>query len=111
MEPGAVVSNLRGGYIERYSVDLLTKVFAMRVSVLENATLSMYDVTFQNVSQFSFKDTAASEWERLELTDIWVDAAPAASKSEEWEVTLNFWDLAEVELRCARITVDGEVVH
>jgi len=106
-----LAKNLSGGYIERHTFDLGAKAFTMNVSVLENAVLSMYAVTFVSVSHFAFVDNQVGEWERLELTQMWIVASPAASGSEEWEVTLSLWDLAQVELRCAAISVDGESVR
>ena len=79
--------------------------------MLENGKLSTYDVLFRSVSYFSFADNQAGDWDRLELTDLWVDALPAASSTEEWEVTMSLWDLAQVKVRCSGIALDGEVVR
>jgi len=99
---------LCAGYIEQHLFDLERKLFSITVHVLEDATLSVYDVQFLGVSRFLFEDNQAGEWERLQLTELWLDAAPEASGTEEWEVTLSLWDLAHISVKCTGIVIDGE---
>jgi hypothetical protein len=99
--------SLNGGYIEDYNFDLHRDLFTMRVDVLEHGELSSYDVRFENVSHIAADSESRHHKERLELTEIWIDATPEASPSEEWGITISMWDLTHIRLRCSVITVDG----
>jgi hypothetical protein len=105
------IDALNAGYIDSHLLDLGKKSFRMEVHVLDRAALSVYDVTFHGVSHFNFDDQQVGEWERLQLTEIWIDNAPENSGSEEWEVSFSLWDLAHVKLRCMSITVDEEAIR
>ena len=50
------------------------------------------------------------EWEKWEVTDLWIDESPEQSSTRTWAISFNFWDLAEMTLRCDTITVNGEVL-
>lgn len=99
--------SVAGGYIEQHTLNLTSKSFALVVHVIVNAVLKAYDLTFEHVSHFAFDDNQVGEWERIQLTELWVDAAPETSATEEWEVTISLWDLAHIRLRCMRVLVDG----
>ena len=111
MDRRSFIGTLSGGYIEAYSLDLRKRSFAIEVHVLNNETLSVYHVTFHGVSHFAFDDERTEDWDRLELTEMWIDAGPESSQSEEWEVKFSMWDLSHVELHCTSITVDEEAVR
>lgn len=113
MERGMLSGSLNGGYIEQYNFDMRRNLLSMQVDVLENDVLSSYDVEFQQVSHFAFETetrTGTPE-DRLELTELWIDAAPETSSSEEWTVTISMWDMTHVTIRCSTITVDGDVLR
>lgn len=99
------------GYIEQHALDLRSKTFGLVVHVIVNGVLTIYDVAFEHVSHFMFDDNQVGEWERIQLTELWVDAAPETSASEEWEVTISLWDLAHIRLRCMRVLVDGDLLE
>lgn len=82
----------------------------MRVDVLENGTLSQYDVTFSGVSQLQFDSESDSTGDRLELTDLWIEMSPENSSTEEWGVLISIWDLTHLRIRCSTITVDGDAL-
>jgi hypothetical protein len=105
--------SLNGGYIEQYDFDMRRNLIAMRVDVLENGALSSYDIRFEQVSRFVFETESRSGGaeDRLELTELRIDAAPEASSSEEWEVTISMWDMTHLTLRCSAITIDGDVLR
>jgi len=102
--------SLAGGYIESYKFELEEKRIMLRIDVLENGRLSSYDVVFRGVSHFSFDDERVSSWERIELTDLSIDAAPEGSSSEEWLIDLNLWDTAHLTVRCATISINDELL-
>ena len=108
MNRDTLAHTLSGGYIERHAFDIEKRLFLMNVHVLENGVLSTYDVRFQGISLFSFTDNQAGEWERIQLTELWIDAKPEESGTEEWEVTMSLWDLAHLKLRCSNITIDDD---
>jgi len=103
---------LNGGYIEEYEFDMLRNRFNMRVDVLENGAPSSYNVRFEKVSHFQFDTESPSEGgDRLQLTELWIDAPPEKSSSEEWEVTISIFDMSHIRLRCSVISVDGTVLR
>jgi hypothetical protein len=113
MERGMLSGSLNGGYIEQYNFDMRRNLLSMRIDVLENDVLSSYDVEFQQVSHFVFETetrTGSAE-DRLELTELWIDAAPETSSSEEWAVTISMWDMTHITIRCSTITVDGDALR
>jgi len=110
MHREAFSAALDGGYLSEYSLDLLAKSFTMQVEVLDNGVLSTYEVSFAGISFFEFSDEKANRWERIELTEVRLEEPPEGSRTEEWKVWLNFWDAAELSLRCAVIRVDGNVL-
>ena len=110
MHREAFSSALDGGYVRAYSLDFLSKAFEMQVDVLDNGVLSTYDVLFSGITFFEFSDAHSNRWERIELTEVRLEEPPEGSRTEEWKVWLNFWDAAEVSLRCAVIRVDGAVL-
>jgi len=102
---------LSGGYIDNYAWDLLQKSMTMEVEVLDSGILSRYQITFEGVSRSTFEDEALSPWERLELTELFVERAPEESGTEEWEIRMNFWDLASLAIRCKAVSIDGEALR
>ena len=103
---------LNGGYIEEYELDMRRNRFSMRVDVLENGALSSYNVRFEKVSHFQFDTESLSEGgDRLQLTELWIDAPPEKSSSEEWEVTISIFDMSHIRLRCSVISVDDAVLR
>src|SRR5262245_37205615 len=100
-----------GGYIERYVLDLAQKRFDARVEVLSEGVLAQYDLTFEELSDFSFDDESVAEWERLQLSDIWVDETPAESSREEWGVTISLWDVGYLKIRSAAVLIDGDLLR
>jgi hypothetical protein len=111
MRSEALSAALEGGYLSDYSLDLLTKSFAIKVEVLEGGKRSDYEVDFTGISFFEFRDEKANRWERIELTEVRIEESPEGSSTEEWKVWLNFWDASELSVRCATIRVDGEVLR
>jgi len=108
MNVQAFRKSIAAGYIERHVLDLTSKSFLLTVHVLSNGILTVYEIGFEHVSHFVFDDNQVGEWERIQLTELWMDAAPETSASEEWEVTISLWDLAHIRLRCMRVLVDDE---
>ena len=111
MERRLFAKSLNEGYIERHTLDLSHQRFAIQVHVLERGVLSVYEVEFAGVSHFQFDDKQVGDWERLQLTQLWIDEAPENSGTEEWAVSFSLWDLAHVTLRCTSISIDGESVR
>jgi hypothetical protein len=113
MERAVLGRSLQGGYIEEYEFDMRRNSVSMRVDVLENDVLSRYDLEFHQVSYFSFETETrkGSAGDRLEITELWIDATPEASGSEEWELTISMWDLSHLRIRCSTIVVDGMVLR
>lgn len=103
---------LNGGYIEDYDVDMRQNLVSMRVDVLDNGVLSSHDLRFEKLSRFLFETESRSDaGDRLELTELWIERAPEASSSEEWDVTISIFDMSHVRLRCSVIVLDGEVLR
>lgn len=96
------------GFIAGYSLDLLDKSFSLRVEVLRDEGLSLYDVRFATVSHWSFTAERANPWERIEITDLEIEQGPEASPSEEWHLWFNFWDTAELRVRCGSVLIDDD---
>jgi hypothetical protein len=111
MRREALSAALEGGYLSESSLDLLNKFFTIQVEVLEGGRLSNYEVSFMDISLFEFRDEKANRWERIELTEVRIEEWPEGSSTEEWKVWLNFWDAAELSLRCATIRADGEALR
>lgn len=102
---------LVGGSIEQYDFDIRRNRLTMRIGVLENGVLSVYAIEFEKVSRFEFETESKSDaGEHLELTEIWIEVAPEASRSEEWEVTVSVFDMTHLHVRCSTIWVDGELL-
>lgn len=99
---------LAGGYFQSYELNLLEKAFLMQIHVLDQGVLSSYDVTFEGISRLLIEDETASSWERIELTDIWIESGPEGSSAEEWEILMSLWDVVHIRIRCASLLVDGE---
>ena len=108
MDRSVLKPSLVGGYIERYAINLTTKTVELEVHVLERGVLSRYNVLFAEVSHLTYEDAKTNPWERLELSDLWIDAGPEQSQTEEWEVTLSLWDVAQLRIRAANVSVDGD---
>lgn len=98
------------GYITRHALDLYRNVFAMRVDVLDNGVTSSYDIEFAKIAHFEMDSESRHDKERIELTELWIDAGPSASPAERWSVTISIWDLTHVRLRCGLIKVDGQAL-
>ncbi|SRR6266540_3086472 len=111
MEPAELSHALSGGYVLRYALDLLAKTFSLGVEVLENGVLSHYEIVFRGVSHFALEDQSLGGWERIELTEIMIDKLPQESSTEEWELSMNLWDIAELSVRCQSIEVDGAPIE
>lgn len=113
MDRAMLSRSLNGGYIEQYDFDMRRNRMTMRIDVLENGVLSSHDVRFDQISRFTFETESRSGGtdDRLELTELWIEAAPEASSFEEWSVTISMWDMTHLTLRCSAITVDGEVLR
>lgn len=112
MKRADLAGTVSGGYIEDYELDLRNKVLMLRVDVLDGDALTSYDLRFQLVSHFEYDTESRSDKEaRLQLTELWLDMTPEASRTEEWEVTISIFDLSHIRLRCSIITIDGEVVR
>src|SRR5260370_75635 len=99
---------LSGGYISRYDFDMGKNLFVLQVDVLENGVLSTHEVRFEKVSRFLFETESPFEGDRLEVTEIWIDAAPEGSSSEEWSIIISIWDLTHLRVRCTSIDVNGD---
>ena len=112
MDRAMIGDMLAGGYIEDYSFDMRRNAFAMRVDVLENGTLSRYDVVFARVSQFSFESETrrGSLEDRLEVTEFTIESGPESSATEEWNVVISMWDTSFLRVRCSSIEVDAEAL-
>ena len=110
MQRESFATALEGGFIEEYSLDLLAKALTMRVDVLDAERLSSYQIGFVGISLLEFHDESVRQWERIEVTEIRIEEAPERSSTEEWKVWINFWDAAQLTLRCAAIRVDGEAL-
>jgi hypothetical protein len=101
---------IAGGYVTKYNLDLCEKSFEAEVEVLTNGAMSHHGLRFSGVSAFDLRDDKANRWERIEVTDIRVDEGPEGSAREEWRVWINFWDAAELTIRCATIQVNGDAL-
>lgn len=100
---------LEGGSIEHYDFDIRRNRFTMRIDVLENESFSVYSLVLEKVSHLEFDTESKSDaGERLELTELWIDASPEASQSEEWEMTISIFDMTHLHVRCSTVLVDGE---
>jgi hypothetical protein len=111
MDRARLAAAVNGGYIDGYELDLRKKVLALRVDVL-NETLRSYDLRFELVSYFQYDtDSRREEDARLQLTELWLDAGPEGSPTEEWEVTISIFDLSHIRLRCSTITIEGKAVR
>jgi len=108
MDRSSLSKSVNGGYIERYEVDLLRNAVVLRVDVLDEDTLTSYDLRFERLSHFSVDSESVGDKERLELTELWIDSAPESSSSEEWSVIVSIWDITHLRIRCSVIRVDGE---
>jgi hypothetical protein len=91
MDRTTLPQSLNGGYIESYEFDLHCNLFRMRVDVLDDDVLSSYDVRFEKVSHFAVDSESRHDKERLELTEMWIDSTPEASRSEEWSITISMY--------------------
>jgi hypothetical protein len=112
MERLELPAAVNGGYIEAYELDLRRKLLALRVDVLDGETLSSYSLRFERLSHFEYDTESRSDPEaRLQLTELWLDAPPEGSPTEEWSVTISIFDLSHIRLRCSVITVDGEALR
>ncbi len=107
MERSSVSQMLEGGYIVEHVFDLIAKSLGFRIEVLKSGSLSVYDIQFLAVSELHFEDELGGRWERLELREIAIDQVPEGSATEEWSVWMNFWDTAQLRLKCAQIMIDG----
>lgn len=96
------------GFITECNLDLLAKAFSLRVEVLGDGGLSLHDIRFSSVSHWAFTAERANPWERIEITDLEIEQGPEASASEEWHLWFNFWDTAELRVRCGSILIDGD---
>ncbi|MBA3259837.1 MAG: hypothetical protein H0T68_10295 [Gemmatimonadales bacterium] len=102
---------MNGGYIEEYELDIRRKLLAMRVDVLDGDTLSSYDLRFELLSHLAYNTESRSDPEaRLQLTELWLDAVPENSPTEEWSITISIYDLSHIRLRCSMISVDGQML-
>ena len=105
------IEALHGGFIEHYALDLHRNAVMLRVDVLDSGRLSSHEVTFEKVSHFAFDtDSRSDAGDRLQLTELWVDAGPEESATEEWALTISIFDLSHLRLRCSMILIDGEPV-
>lgn len=107
MDRSSVSRKLDGGFIVEHDFDLIAKSLRFRIEVLNAGSLSVYDLQFLAVSELHFDDELGGCWERLELREIVIDQVPEGSATEEWAVWLNFWDTAQLRLKCAQILIDG----
>lgn len=98
---------LSGGYIVNPVLDLCENRFAMSVEVLENGTITKYSVAFETLSKFEFTTESRFRGDALEITELWIEATPRDSPSEDWHVLMSIWDLTHLRLACNAIFVDG----
>lgn len=88
---------LTGGSIEQYDLDVRRNRLTMVIHVLENGKLSQHDVLFEKVSRFTYETESKSDaGERLEVTELWVDAGPESSATEEWDILISIFDLSHI---------------
>lgn len=106
MQRQALKDALAGGYIEAYELDLSRRAFNMRVDVLDDVLVT-YEIKFEKMSRFLLEEELGGTWERVQLTDIWIEEEPEHSKTEEWQILISLWDLVHISIRCAAILVDG----
>jgi len=108
MKHGDLQKAVSEGIIDSYFFDIKKKALTMHVVMTYAGVQSSYDLEFLQISHLQFDDEGTSEWEKLELTELWVDESPDQSSAKTWAITLNFWDLAQMVFRCGSITVNGE---
>jgi hypothetical protein len=106
MESAQLPGLVSGGYISQYLLDLHTGTFSLRVDVA-NETVISYHLQFDKLSHFAVDSERDTDKERLEVTEMWIDATPESSSTEEWSVIISMWDLTHIRLNCARISVNG----
>ena len=74
---------LAGGSIEHYNLDMHRNRLTMHVGVLENGVYSAHELQFEKVSRLEFETESKSDaGERLELTELWIDASPEGSQQD-----------------------------
>jgi hypothetical protein len=112
MDRAVLSTLLEGGYIEQYSFDMRLNAVAVRVSVLDGETLSIYHLCFHRVSQFSFETETrrGTPDDSLQVTEFLIDCGPEASGTEEWSVSINMWDASFLRIHCSAFIVDDEAV-
>jgi hypothetical protein len=111
MQRTDLATTVNGGYIEEYELDIRRKLLTLRVDVLDGDALSSYDLRFELLSHFEYDTESRSDPEaRLQLTELWLDAPPESSPTEEWSITISIYDLAHMRLRCSVISVDGQIL-
>jgi hypothetical protein len=111
MQRADLATAVNGGYIEEYELDLRRKLLVLRVDVLDGQTLTSYELRFELLSHFEYDTESRSDSEaRLQLTELWLDASPEDSPTEEWSITISIFDLSHIRLRCSVISVDGQTL-
>jgi hypothetical protein len=112
MERNSLKHALVAGSIEHYELDMRHNRLSMLVHVVENGQLSVYALRFEKVSHFVFEtDSKGDAGDRLEITEMWIDAAPEGSPTEEWELTVSVFDLTHLHIRCSSVFVGDEPIR
>ena len=113
MNRAALEAALEGGYIEQLNFDVFNNTLSLKIEVLDNGNLSIYDVLFERLGYVEY--TAEPSWtgsdRRLQVTELNLESAPEHSSSEEWQVTINMWDNSYLTVRCSVIRIDGETLR
>lgn len=100
---------LESGFIVESNLSLDDLSFSCTVEVMEHGSVTRYDLVFHHLTYFGLESEAGhrEKGDRVELTQLWVEAAPEDSAREDWEIGISSYDLTILRLRSARITVDG----
>ncbi len=103
---------LAGGSVEQYDLDMQRNRLSMLIHVLDNGSLAQHDLLFEKVSCLNYETESKSDaGERLEITEVWVDAGPESSATEEWAIVISIFDYSHLRIRCSSVSVDGEPVR
>ena len=97
------IDALWAGTVSNFSINIAKSELYMSVDVLEHNIVSHYTVDIEGITEIKYKNKLTDPWDYIELTSMEVSWS-----DNEWNVSIDFWDVAFLKLKSSVIKINSE---